>query len=75
MLQVASLLLLSFALLACSSVKEQTVASIEIIRIDPSYMEDQDFKRIGEYLTGVEKQGNVLLFGHNLAFVQASTLP
>lgn len=57
MLQVASLLLLSFALLACSSVKEQTVASIEIIRIDPSYMEDQDFKRIGEYLTGVEKQG------------------
>jgi hypothetical protein len=56
MLRVASLLL-SFTLLACSSVKEQTVVSIEIIRIDPEYMEEQDFKRIGEYLTGVEEHG------------------
>jgi hypothetical protein len=57
MLRVASLLLLSFALLACSSVKEQTVGSVEIIRIDPAYMEDQDFKHISEYLTGVEEHG------------------
>lgn len=52
------LLLLSLGFAACSSVPAPKIESVEILEIHPEYMEESDFKRIREFLTGVEEQGN-----------------
>lgn len=49
------LLCLGFA--ACSSVPAPKIESVEILEIYPKFMEARDFKRIGEFLTGVEELG------------------
>lgn len=43
---------------ACASVEKEAVRSVEIEEIKPRYIEEESFKRIGEYLTGVENKGD-----------------
>lgn len=58
MLRAVSLLILCLCFAACSSVPRPAVESVEILEIQPAFMEENAFKRISEYLTGVEEQGD-----------------
>ncbi|NCG09274.1 MAG: hypothetical protein GWO81_06870 [Verrucomicrobia bacterium] len=58
MLRAVSLLLLCLGFAACSSVPPPRVESVVILEISPEFMQASDFKRINEFLSGVEEQGN-----------------
>lgn len=42
----------------CASTPRQALTSVEIEEIKPRYMEEEQFKRIDEYLTGKENTGD-----------------
>ena len=51
------LLLVCLGIAACSSVPPPTPTKVEILEIQPAFMEASAFKRINEFLTGVEEHG------------------
>jgi hypothetical protein len=53
--------LLSLALVGCASAPKSTLSSVGIKEIKPRYMEETQFKRISEYWSGSEHQGNRLI--------------
>lgn len=53
-----SILILSLFLSACSSTNNEAITQVKFKDIDPTFMEDRDFKRINEFLTGVEEHGD-----------------
>jgi len=52
------LALVSLLAVSCTSTRQRPVSSVEIQTILPRYMKEQQFMRIGEYLTGAERQGD-----------------
>jgi hypothetical protein len=51
------LLLLCLGFAACSSVPAPKIESVKILEIYPEFLEERNFKRINEFLTGIEEQG------------------
>ena len=67
-LQSMRFLLLAFVTLfvaSCASTKRQAVSSVTIDSILPRYMHEDQFIRIGEYMTGKEEQGKRLILRTN----------
>lgn len=52
------LLVISLVCVSCKTGERPHITSVEIIEIKPRYIETEAFKRIDEYFTGVENQGN-----------------
>ena len=58
MLRFLLLLLICLGLTACSSTPPPKIESVEIRKIQPEFMPESAFKRINEFLTGVEEHGD-----------------
>ncbi|WP_269522120.1 hypothetical protein [Coraliomargarita parva] len=43
---------------SCASSRKEPVRSVSIVEIKPRYIETEQFKRISEYMTGKENQGD-----------------
>ena len=52
---------LSLFLIACSSTRREPITSVEITDISPRYIQEEAFKRVLEYRTGAEHQGNRII--------------
>ena len=46
----------------CASTPKPSLTSVEIEEIKPRYMEEEQFKRISEYMTGTENPGDRVIF-------------
>ncbi len=57
MLRAVCLLLICLGFAACSSTPPPRIESVKILEIQPEFMEASAFKRINEFLTGVEEHG------------------
>ncbi len=53
--------LLSLLCISCASTRQQTLTSVQIEEIKPRAIQEDDFKRISEYLTGKEHKGDRIL--------------
>lgn len=51
------LALLALALAGCATKPRQAVSSVSIQEIKPRYIPEENFKRVGEYLSGAENKG------------------
>jgi hypothetical protein len=58
-MRILGLALISLFCVSCASIRTKPiVTSVDIVEIKPRYIEIEDFKRVSEYLTGKEDQGN-----------------
>ncbi|CAA6679574.1 MULTISPECIES: hypothetical protein [unclassified Lentimonas] len=57
-MRILFLALLSLLCISCASTKKPAITSVNILDINPRYIETVKFKRITEYLTGKENRGN-----------------
>ena len=57
-MRIITLFTCSLLLVSCFSVQPEALDSVEILEIKPRYMETEEFKRISEYMTGEEYQGD-----------------
>jgi len=55
------LAIIGLALAGCASTPDEPVRSVEIKEILPRYIPEENFKRIGEYLSGAENKGNRII--------------
>ncbi|MFT4900980.1 MAG: hypothetical protein ACI81V_000247 [Lentimonas sp.] len=54
--------LLSLLCISCASTRKAALSAVEIEEIKPRYIEQQDFVRVAEYLSGKENTGNRMIF-------------
>jgi len=55
------LALIGLALAGCASTPDKPLQSLDIEEIKPRYIPEENFRRISEYLTGAENQGNRII--------------
>lgn len=60
-MRILLLALFSLLCISCASTKKPALTSVEILNIQPRYIEDETFKRAAEYLTGKENVGNRII--------------
>jgi hypothetical protein len=60
-MRILFLALFSLLCVSCASTKKPVITSVDIVDIQPRYMETEDFKRIAEYMTGKENVGNRII--------------
>lgn len=61
-MRILVLVLLSLFCISCASTrKAEPITSVDIVEIKPRYIETEQFKRISEYLTGAENQGDRII--------------
>lgn len=58
--------LLCALFVGCASTPKKAITSVEIEEIKPRYIEEEQFKRIGEYLTGKENTGSRVIIRSKL---------